>query len=463
MTTLKPVLHRWRNALIFPLSLVVLLTSASLSCGQEQKPPGQDGGKSAAKPGEKPASAAPAAGAPAAKADAAKPDAAKPDAGEKPAGPPAGAPQGPPPAMVRVGLADQRTLQDRWDIVGRVQEVRRAIVASEQSGRVIEMPVDEGDVVVKGKTTLARIDDVWVKLELESAQARAAEAQAAIAEAQARLDKTTSDRANLESLQAANAARPREVEDARSLEAANRARVDQGRAALQSAQAAIATARTNLERLVVKAPFDGMVVKKMTEVGQWLTPGSPVAEIISSGPIDAIVDVPERLINNVSEGASIDVIIEAMKMETAGKVVAINPMGASAARTFPVKIRLDNAQGRLKPGMSVVAAVPTSQKIDAITVPRDAIQRSDLGAVVWANLGGSAVPLNVQVLFGSQDRYVVRGTGSGPPLAPGTQVVIEGAERLFPGRPLMVVPTMPPPATPAAAPAGAGASAAAGG
>jgi len=66
------------------------------------------------------------------------------------------------------------------------------------------------------------------------------------------------------------------------------------------------------------------------------------------------------------------------------------------------------------------------------------VQRGGGGDKVWLNLNGQALPLTVQVLFGVGDRYAIQPVG-GPPAAPGMQVVIEGAERLFPTQPLSVV------------------------
>jgi RND family efflux transporter MFP subunit len=160
--------------------------------------------------------------------------------------------------------------------------------------------------------------------------------------------------------------------------------------------------------------------------------------VISSGEIEAVVDVPESLVNHLKVNEAIEVIVEPLRMEVMGKVVAIVPDANAAARTFPVKIRLDDKQGQLKPGMSVIARAPTGATADRLTVPRDAIMRTPNGAVVWANIGGQAMSIGVKVLFGVGDRYAIDVLGGGPPLTDGMQVVVEGAERLFPTRPLMI-------------------------
>jgi RND family efflux transporter MFP subunit len=348
-------------------------------------------------------------------------------------------PQGPPPALVRVGEVRQQEAQNRLDVIGRLMEVRRVVVASEETGRVVAMKAEEGDQVVGGQTPLARIDDVWAQINQRTAEAELARARAAVAEAQARLDNANRDVVYLEQLQQRQSANPKEVEDARATQRVNAAALQSAQAAVLTAQAELDRANESVTRLVILAPFDGVVVKKMTEVGQWLERGSPVAEIISRGGIDAVIDVPENLINQLRTGQDVEVLVEPLNLTVNGKVQSINPLGSSTARTFPVKLRLEDQEGKLKPSMSVLARVPSGQMTQVLTVPRDAVQNTPMGARVWANLGGKAMPIGVRVLFGLGDRYAVADLGAGPPLAQGAQVVVEGAERLFPTQPLMIV------------------------
>ena len=131
-------------------------------------------------------------------------------------------------------------------------------------------------------------------------------------------------------------------------------------------------------------------------------------------------------------------------MSASSGLVAVNPSGSSAARTFPVKVRLNDPDGKLKPGMSVTARVPMGQRVDVLTVPSDAVHQSAAGAVIWVEVNGAAMPVAVKVLFSEGDRYAVKpiqtdGGPGGAGLSPQTRVVIEGAERLFPGRPLKLI------------------------
>lgn len=353
-----------------------------------------------------------------------------------------GAPAPPPPALIRVGVSSQKELQPRFEAIGRFREIRRVVVGSGQQGRVVEMKIEEGDEVTGQQTVLARIDPTFTEIELKTMDARLLEAQAAVEEAKANLDQAKRDRVYYEDLEKSQSAKPRDVDNARSTERAKQAILDRALAAVTSAEQEIQRVTEEKSRFNVVAPFDGVVVRKWMELGQWVQKGAPVVELISRGEIDAVVDVPERHVNSLIAGSQIELRVDALNTTASGKIQAIVPDGTSAARTFPVKIRLDDQKGKLKPGMSITAWMPSGQKSTMLTVPRDAVLISAGTSVVWAVIDGKAMKIDVDVLFGAGDEYAVRAArrNAGPPLAAGMQVVIEGGERiLFPGQPVEIM------------------------
>jgi membrane fusion protein (multidrug efflux system) len=344
-----------------------------------------------------------------------------------------------PPALIRVGSVSQQDLQPRFEVIGRFRELKRTIVGSGQQGRVVEMSIEEGQVVEGGKTVLARIDPTFSNIEKLAADARLSAAKAEEAEALANLEQATRDRVYFDDLEKRQSAKAREVDLARSVEKASQAKLDRARAAIASAEQDIDRVREELIRFNITAPFDGVVVKKWMELGQWVTKGASVVELVSRGKIDAVVDVPEQHVNSLFEDEDIELLVDAMKLRVTGKIQAIVPDGTNAARTFPVKIRVDDQKGRLKPGMSMTAWLPSGEKTPTLTVPRDAVLINALGSAVWVVVEGKAMKVDVDVLYGTGDQYAVRVSrrNAGPMLSAGMQVVTEGGERLmFPGHPV---------------------------
>ncbi|MGB0766590.1 MAG: efflux RND transporter periplasmic adaptor subunit [Phycisphaeraceae bacterium] len=343
---------------------------------------------------------------------------------------------GPPPATVKVAQVESRVMQERVAVVGRLLEVRRAVVASEIEGRVIELLTPTGREVVGGESVVAKIDPVWSSLAVEQARADLAAARATARQSATELK-------HLESLGTRNAADPQAIDDARATAEADAASV-------LAYEAALHLAEETRKRVDVIAPFDGVVSAKLTEQGQWLDPGTPVVEIVSRGLIDAVIDVPETYIAQVPKGTEIELTIVPLGLTITGEVVAVNPDGSNAARTYPVKVRVDDRDGLLKVGMSVTARVPLRSDKKYLVVPRDAVQYGDTGAQVWMSLVMPAsapgsmpqgLPMDVDVLFGVDGYFAVepKPKMQGMTLNPGMDVVIEGAERLWPTRPLVVM------------------------
>ncbi|MEQ9461585.1 MAG: efflux RND transporter periplasmic adaptor subunit [Phycisphaeraceae bacterium] len=344
---------------------------------------------------------------------------------------------GPPPASVLSAVVRQESLSQVQRITGRLREVRRARVASEVEGKILELPVEVGDRVVAGETLLARVDGVWADLDLESAEAE-------VASIMATLNQSRRDLEQLIQLEKTRSAVVKEVEDQRS-------DVEALEAALQAAKARRARMAQSVERLEVLAPFDGRVTAKYAEVGEWAELGSELVEIVSVGSIDAVVDVPEGLVNGLEMGGVIEVEIESTSEVVEGRLVAVSPDAMNAARTFPAKIRLDDGGGRLLAGMSVRARVPVGSREPVLLVSRDAVQFGSGTPTVWVAAEmpdqsmPAAMPVIVQVLFPTGADYAVRAAPGGPAGMPpmlfeGAQVVVQGAEWLFPTRPLMIQP-----------------------
>ncbi len=344
-----------------------------------------------------------------------------------------GPPREAPPALVRVGLAQQKPFQPQRSIIGRLVEVRKVTVASEVTGKIIAMPVEEGTEVVAGKTVLAKIDDVWIKAALDRCKAQ-------VASTQAQLDYESAELRRHESLRGTESTTPGELESKQAAVAGLRAKLDECTAAFEEES-------ERQKRCGILAPFDGTVVAKRAELGAHVAPGSPIVDVVSRGQVDALLMVPESMVNFIREGQQQAVRVDPLGEDVTGKVVSVTPFGPSASRTFPVRVRLDDTHGRLKVGMSVTAMFATAPERTALVVSKDAVLVRPDGSTVWVAVGpgeGQAAEVQpVPVRIGSQraGEYAVEcETAKGRELlVAGARVVVEGAERLMPGQRVRIV------------------------
>ncbi len=342
-------------------------------------------------------------------------------------------PQAESPPAVRVSVAQRKTVRPQRPMIGRLVEVRKVTVASEVTGKLIDIPVEEGTPVVADETVLARVDDVWCRLALDRCQAEAASTDAKLRfeklelERHAQLtDRGAVSKSELESKQAA---------------------VDELQASLDAATLAAEECSERITRSVIRAPFDGTVVAKHAELGGHVSPGTPIVDIVSRGQVDARLMVPESAVNLITVDQVLPIRVDPLGEEFSGKVVSVIPYGPTASRTFPVRVRLDDQGGRLKVGMSVTASIATGPEQEALVVSKDAVLVRPDGSTVWVVVSGDegqtaeVRPVPVTITVRMQDEYAIEPeTGEGRErLAAGTQVVIEGAERLMPGQQVRIV------------------------
>jgi RND family efflux transporter MFP subunit len=213
------------------------------------------------------------------------------------------------------------------------------------------------------------------------------------------------------------------------------AKVSAAAEAIQSIRSRIEHLQVQIEDATIRAPFDARVVQQHAEPGEWVRPGDPIVTLVSTGRVEAWLEVPERHIARLAGS------VETITLKTAGAAATrqstsarVVPQIDQRVRTFALVAELEDRDGTLVPGMSVTAWVPTSAASAFLTVPKDAIIRRD-GAtyvyrVVQAGDGEQADQRPVQVLFHFGSRVAL---ATGNALKQSDRVIVEGNERLLPG------------------------------
>jgi HlyD family secretion protein len=263
-----------------------------------------------------------------------------------------------------------------------------SVISSKIQGRLSGLYVEEGSYVKQGEV-IARLEDTDYKASVVKAEAdiEYAEANLAEMERQARLqqglfkDKVVSQDA---------------------LDAAN-SRVQLGRAAIDQDKATLQMQQALLEFTEIRAPFDGVVVKKMSEVGESVAPIPPGVNIsTSSGAIVAIadmnsleaeVDVNEANVGELGPNFPADITVQAIPNRVyKGVLRQVIPTADRTKATVTVKVSIVNKDSLIKPEMSCnVTFLEPPKKGDLketvahriVTVPKDAITTRNGKQVVY--------------------------------------------------------------------------------
>ncbi|MEM9753266.1 MAG: efflux RND transporter periplasmic adaptor subunit [Planctomycetota bacterium] len=338
-----------------------------------------------------------------------------------------------PAAPVRVAAVMSENVAEHQRVTGSLQAVSQSAVAAEESGAIARVLIDEGHAVAAGQV-IASIDDARHRAHLAQAQAELLALQAVTMERQAELAQAQSDLEQLEALAERNATNEREVRDGQTAVRVAEARLRSAELQADAADRLAELAQIQLDDLSILAPFDGRVITRHVEPGEWVDLGDPIITLVSTGTIEARLEVPERFATALSEvGDRVTIEVETPAGSISTAELRAVPQVDARARTFPILVEFDNRAERLSPGMSVTAWVPSGIAQPHLTVPQDAVIRTARGAHVFVvradetdQAATQAVQNNVRVLFEANGRVALHADD----LSAGDWVVVEGNERL---------------------------------
>ncbi len=227
------------------------------------------------------------------------------------------------------------------------------------------------------------------------------QAEAAVASARANLENAQLALARNEDLFGRGIAARKELEDARKEKSV-------AEAALHQAEAALALARLQVARAEVRSPLTGAVAKRFVSVGEQVdgTAAQPIVEVASLNPVELVGNVPAAQLGKIHLHQTLPISSEAFAGKTfTGQVVAISPAVDPATNAGLIRIRIANPRGLLRLGMFVSAQVPVDTHKGALVVPPQAIYRDQQGEPrVYRVDGEVAMAVPVQTGAETKDR-----------------------------------------------------------
>ena len=244
---------------------------------------------------------------------------------------------------------------------GYVVARRKATVAAEITGKVVELFVDEGMVVEAGQV-VAKLDSVLAEADLTLAQSRAAAAQAAATAIAADLKDAERILGRVQSLAQKSIASEADLTKAEARVNVLRAQLGQAQANYQTARLDAERSATVLDKHKIRAPFGGVVVERSAQPGEMISPISAgggftrtgICTIVDMGSIEIEVDVNEAFIGRVRAGGTISAVLDAYPDWTIpASVIAVVPTANREKATVKVRIGVKEKDPRILPDMAV--------------------------------------------------------------------------------------------------------------
>jgi len=364
-----------------------------------------------------------------------------------------------PPVQVGVVKATPGDVGLVTELPGRVEAVRTAQIRARSAGILQERLFREGSEVKAGQL-LFKIDAAPYAAALESARATLARAEANWTQASAQLER-------LRPLVAANAVSKQDFVNAEASQKAALADVAAGKAAVRQAE-------INLSYTAVTSPISGRIGRAMVTEGALVGQGeaTQLALVQQINPVYVNFTQSSTDVLNLrrameagqlkraagAQAASVRVMLaDGSEYPLPGKLLFTDLSVDPTTGQVTLRAEVPNPKGELLPGLYVRVRVEQAQASNAITLPQQAVTRTQQGdSVNVVSDDGKVTPRNVKVTMAQNNRWLVQEG-----LQAGEQVMVDGFQKLMmlpPGTPVQAVPWQPPGV--AAAPANAAAPAA---
>lgn len=256
-------------------------------------------------------------------------------------------------ADLTTATVQEETFPQTSVVDATMEAVQQATVSSQVSGRITQINFDVDDYVKKG--------DVIIRL-------RDKEQRAALDAAKARFDEAQREY--------------KRVKEIYAKKLVAKAALDRAEAQLKATRAAMQQAQESLEHTVIRAPYSGIVVKRLVEVGETAHPGQPLMTGLSLEKLRAVVNLPQSLIFAVRQHQQAYVWVgEDRQTRVKSDSLTISPFADPASHTFLVRVNLPVGDHHIYPGMYTKVAFITGET-RYLVIPKQAVAyRSEVTAV----------------------------------------------------------------------------------
>ena len=318
------------------------------------------------------------------------------------------------PVAVVVTTAQQRDVPAMVRAVGTFQADQIANISCELSGTLIKLGFKDGQRVKQGDL-IAQLDQTLQQATLESMTATAKEKKWVY---QAKLKAQPGG-------------------------GVSNYELEQARLELDTAVANQNAAQATLDKLTVRAPFDGRLGIHKPDVGTYLDAGDPIVQLVNDNPMLLDYSVPDRATDKLKVGQPVFQVDNHQRVRE-GKVVAINPAINIATRSLLIRAAFPNKDGKLISGGFIKAQHQTGMQKNAVIIPQEAVTQTQTGAIVYVITDKDiAKQTNIQLGIYIDDMVVVEKG-----LNVGQTVVLRGWQKLRDGIsvkrvPLVKVPNAP--------------------
>lgn len=315
-----------------------------------------------------------------------------------------------PASPVMVETAQRDTFSATLWVSGTVISQNDARIAAETDGRITWV-ADVGSRFEQGEA-IARIDAEDLRLDLTDSEAQ-------LASLKSQLKYRDSSLQRLQKLAASNNAAATQLDEAQS-------QLDMTRQEIKRAEVAIAQIKRRIMQTEVLAPFPGIVVERVVQVGEFVNRGAQVARLVDTEHREIRAQAPLSVAGWIREGMQVSV--EHEDRESLSPVSYVIPVGDDRSRMFEVRVEANNPAWII--GSPVRIALPNSEPRELVAIPRDGlVLRGNDIYVMRVNSDNTVEKVAVETGIGLGGFVEVIGK-----VDQGDRIITRGGERIQPGQ-----------------------------
>ncbi len=285
-----------------------------------------------------------------------------------------------PPVPASLLRVESRPFTAIVAVTGTLVSRAHVDVKAETTGRLMKFPKEEGERVAAGEV-VAWVDEANYRLAIQQADSAVKVAEAALERARVMEAHSRSELERSQTLVKSGGITDRDLKSAQLAEKDASAQTALAEAQLEQARATLATAQKHLRDTAIHAPVSGEIQRKFVNPGAYVEPPTAVLTIVDNSRLELESLVPSADLAPIRAGQTVTFTVNSFPGETfRGSVIDMNPAVEADTRSAKVRIRVDNASGRLKAGMFAQGEILTGVSSQAITVPSAAAYRDDRSA-----------------------------------------------------------------------------------
>jgi membrane fusion protein (multidrug efflux system) len=314
-----------------------------------------------------------------------------------------------PPVNVSViRIAPEAAIEDTFDLPAVVEPNRVTHVSAEIAGRIETIAVSKGQRVRRNDVLVTLNTDLLIP-------------QFDTAKAQYERDRLEWER--MKDLVQKKATAQKDLDDAATEMAISKATVDQMKA--------------TFDRCIIVAPAKGVINDLPVELGEYLDPGVPVAQLVDTTTVKVAIGLPERDVPyfTVGQTAEIVVSVRGAKKTFSGSITFISEVADIQTRSTRMEITLPNSEHLLHSGQIVLVRLTRQIFRNAIFIPLLAVIPMEAGKAVYIVQNNQAVRRDVELGVIQGDRIqILKG------LEAGDRLIVQGHRFVAPGLKVALIP-----------------------